>query len=118
MLIQTHPGGNAMQSAFMRYFVCASISFLLPSAVQALPHCDVNVATPPVLRGQGNADYGGDITLVCTGGTPGNAGTPIPFFNIQIFFNTFVTSKLLAPNWTEALLLVDEPIPPAAQLVC
>lgn len=106
-----------MRSAFERRLVFASLPFLLQSAVHALPHCDVNVATPPVLRGQGNSDYGGDITLVCSGGTPAASGHSIPFFNLQVFFNTFVTSKLLAPNWTETLLLVDEP-PPASQLVC
>jgi hypothetical protein len=74
------------------------------------------------LRAESRADYVGDVVLTCTGGTPVALGTSLPFINLTMFLTTNVASRLLAPNWSEALLLVDEPgspINPATpQLMC
>jgi hypothetical protein len=75
--------------------------------------CNTNVTVTPALRGEGFTEQTGDITITCTGGAPIAPGSSIPLVNIQVFYNTTVTSRLLpvsnAPNASEALLLVDEP---------
>jgi hypothetical protein len=76
--------------------------------------CATQVAVTPLLRGEGYTEMTGDITISCTGGTQGPAGSSIPLVNIAVFYNTIVTSRLIGtttnaflPN--EALLLLDEP---------
>jgi len=82
---------------------------------QAL-QCVANAAVPPVVRSEGLTELVGDLVLNCTGGTPTPIGSPVPAINIQIFLNTSVTSKLLTTSttlgaqWSEALLILDEPI--------
>jgi hypothetical protein len=84
--------------------------------------CTANVGAVPELRAEGRADYAGDVVLTCTGGTPTGSGISLPFMNLSMFLTTNVGSRLLAPNWSEALLIVDEPggpINPATpQLMC
>src|SRR5258708_7476780 len=92
---------------------------LIPALpVEALPFsCIANSATPPLVRAEGHTEMIGDVLLTCSGGTPTPVGQLVPQYNIQIFLNTNVTSRLLTGPWSEALVLVGDP-PPATQLVC
>ena len=71
--------------------------------------CNSNAGVPPIVRAEGLTELVGDLILNCTGGTPTSAGQPVPQVNFQIFLNTNVTSRLLSTDWSEALLMVDEP---------
>lgn len=79
-------------------------------------------ATPPAaatIRQGGVAELTGDIVITCTGGTPVTTGA-FPSINVSMFFNTAITSRIVAagtPPITEALLLIDNPAP-AAQAPC
>jgi hypothetical protein len=72
-----------------------------------------NGAVTPTVRAEGYTEMTGDITIACTGGPTLTLGQVIPVMNVTIFVNTSVTSRLLpttlAPNASEALLLIDEP---------
>lgn len=77
--------------------------------------CNTSVAAPAALRYEGNAELVSDIVLNCTGGS---AGT-VHVVNVAVFLSTNVTSNLTGPgaDETEALLLVDDPLPaPAANV--
>ena len=67
---------------------------------------------PLVVRAEGRAELVSDIVLTCTGGNPTMAA-PV---NISIFLNTNITSNLTGPgpDETEALTLIDEPMPAPA----
>jgi hypothetical protein len=74
----------------------------------------------PLVRASGLGELAGNINLNCFGGTPTAEGQPVPGVNIRVYLNTGITSRLLADEgleWTEALLLIDEPAP-ESQLVC
>ena len=74
--------------------------------------CNASAAAPPVVRAEGRAELVSDIVLTCTGGNPTMAA-PV---NISIFLNTNITSNLTGPgpDETEALTLIDEPMPSPA----
>lgn len=98
----------------------AALALLLIPAlpVEAQPFsCSANSATPPLLRAEGHTELVTDMLLTCSGGTPTPLGQPVPQYNLQIFLNTNVTSRLLTGPWSEALLTIDEP-QPTTQLVC
>ena len=78
--------------------------------------CVVNAIGNP-LRAESLAEFTGDFFVTCTGGTPTQAGMPVPAVDIRIFLNTAITSRKLAGSWSEALLLIDEPSP-VAQRIC
>jgi uncharacterized repeat protein (TIGR01451 family) len=72
------------------------------------------VSTP--LRGEGFTEQTGDIIITCTGGATIAPGNAIPSINIEVFYPTTVTSRLLptagdpTTNYiSDALLLIDEP---------
>src|SRR5258705_63116 len=94
--------------------ICAACAGIA-AAQQFQCFANSGVSTPA--RHEGVTELVGDLVLNCTGGTPTPQGAPIPTVNIQIFLNTSATSKLLAGNWSEALLMIDEPLP-AIQRVC
>lgn len=79
-------------------------------------------ATPPAastIREGGVTELAGDIFVSCTGGTPVTAG-PFPTISVSMFFNTAVTSRIVAaatPPITEAVLLIDNPTA-AQQIPC
>jgi len=74
--------------------------------------CVANAAVPPTLRAEGLTENSGDIVLNCSGGTSLPAGTIMPQVNIQVFYNTQVTSRLVnSSNQSEAILTIDEPTP-------
>lgn len=79
--------------------------------------CVGNAGVPPLVRAEGLTELVGDLVLNCTGGTPTAAGSPVPQANVQIFLNTNVTSRLVNGDWSEALLMIDEPTA-AAQRYC
>src|SRR3954469_20023902 len=76
--------------------------------------CQTNVAVTPTLRSEGFTEQTGDITLICTGGAVQAIGSQLPQVNIQLFYNSAVTSRLIpqsgiSNNISEALLLLDDP---------
>lgn len=75
--------------------------------------CVATAGVPPIVRAEGVAEEVGQVIIRCSGGTPTAAGAPIPTVNVQIFLNTFVTSRLLDSTTlrSEAMLLIDEPQP-------
>ena len=79
--------------------------------------CFANVGEQPIALAESVAALVGQMVVNCVGGTPTAAGSPVPSVDIQVFLNTSLTSKLLAGNWSEALLLIDEPRP-SVQRVC
>jgi len=73
-------------------------------------NCQV-LTVPTLVRAEGMTEPVGDIVLSCTGGTPTPAGQPVPQVNITVLFNATVTTRMVASGqFTEALLLVDEPV--------
>jgi hypothetical protein len=109
--------------------VLAVIAFLLGSAVTVsaqIPgqafQCFANGGVSTPARSEGITELVGDLVLQCTGGTPTAPGVEIPRVNIQVFLNTSLTSRLLTTStsgvqWSEALLLLDDPAP-GAQYPC
>jgi hypothetical protein len=107
--------------------VLAVIAFLLGSAVTASAQtpfqCFANGGVSTPARSEGITELVGDLVLNCSGGTPTAPGAAIPPVNVQIFLNTALTSRLLSSvtlgpgAFSEALLLLDEPIP-ANQFAC
>ena len=86
----------------------------LVSAQAVTPlQCVANSGVPPIARAEGVAEEVGQVIISCTGGTPTALGAAIPTVNVQIFLNTFVTSRLLDSTTlrSEAMLLIDEPQP-------
>ncbi len=63
------------------------------------------------LRGEGLSELLSDFGLTCTGGIPTPQGADIPAVNITISLNTSLTSRLLANNVSEALLVINDPEP-------
>ena len=71
--------------------------------------CTASSGNPPLVRAEGQAELAGDVLVTCTGGTPTPLGMPVPQLDFHLSLNLNVTSRLLAPGYSEALLLVDEP---------
>jgi hypothetical protein len=100
-------------------FVLAIAALLLGSSTasaqvtgQTPLTCIANAGVPPLVRAEGLTELVGDIVLTCTGG---NASAPF-LANFQLFLNTNITSRLLASDLSEALLLIDEPLVPRADV--
>jgi hypothetical protein len=92
---------------FLLGLLCVSVHAQSPFV------CQTNTGVPPLVRAEGTAELVGDLILICTGGTPTAAGQSIPQASFTVSLNTNVTSALLAQNeFTEALLIVDEPASP------
>lgn len=80
--------------------------------------CTANTAEPPLLASNEISARAAEIVMTCRGGTPTPAGSPIPDVDIEIETEVSFTSRLLAPAQpSEALLLIDEPLP-EQQVVC
>jgi hypothetical protein len=85
--------------------------FVVPAGAQIT--CSAS-ALPKLARTAGKTEPVADIVLTCTGGTPTPAGALVPQINLTVFLNTNVTSLVTehsatGPDFSEALLLVDEP---------
>ncbi len=92
-------------------------AFLEPAIAQSPFQCSANAGVATPARFEGLAEPVGDFVITCTGGAPTTAGSPIRTVNFTVFLNTSVTSRNLASGRSEALLLMDEPIP-STQRVC
>ena len=107
--------------AFRKWFLVLALVTLTAAVASAQPafQCTANAGVPPIVRAEGIAELVGDLVLNCTGGAPAANAASVPRVNVQIFLNTNITSKLLssADNFSEALLMVDDP-QPAEQKVC
>jgi len=71
--------------------------------------------TPTLVRAEAYADFVGDYSLQCSGGTPTTPGAIVPSVNVTVFLSTNITSKLTAGSsgiFDEALLIFDEPNTP------
>ena len=82
-----------------------------------------NYNPAPTVRNEGIGEFIGDTVLSCTGGTPTAAGAAVTAYDVQLTLTTPVTSRSYANNWSEALLIVDEPTTglagsPSALLAC
>jgi hypothetical protein len=107
--------------------VLAVLAFMLGSAVTASAQnqpfqCFANGGVSTPARAEGLTELVGDLVLNCQGGVPAGFGQAINPVNIQLFLNTALTSRLLTTssvtnNLSEALLLLDEPLP-ANQIAC
>lgn len=80
------------------------------------------IATPaPIIREESFAELVGEFALDCTDGLPTPVGQAVPQVNITVSLSTNITSKILASapagNWSEALLIVDDPNSAAHPLV-
>jgi len=94
--------------------------------------CTASAPNVPTLRAESMTERSVDLVVTCTGGQAIPPGSPIPTADFTVSFGTNATSRiLLAPNISEALLLIDEPGasgtlpvpvpgygPAAAQLAC
>ena len=79
--------------------------------------CTATAGVPPLVRAEGLAEMTGDILMTCKGGVPTALGEPVPKVNVRVFYNTFVTSKVLNNSMmTESLLMIDDPAPAEQQL--
>jgi hypothetical protein len=81
--------------------------------------CVAQAAGTPSIRAEGVAELVGDVLIICNGGVPTQFGVNVPQVNLQVFTSPSinVTSRLLAGDWTEAMLFIDEPLP-AGQRIC
>src|SRR5579871_200352 len=93
----------------------AYVLFLsLPVLAQVAPlTCNVS-STPNLIHVNGAAELTGDVLIKCTGGLAGNSSV----VNFTLFLNVDAASKITntVTNTTEALLLIDEPLPGAPNL--
>jgi len=106
--------------AFRKWFLAlAMVTLTMAVASAQVPafQCVANAGVPPIVRAEGIAELVGDLVLNCNNGTPTAVGGVIPQVNVQIFLNTNITSKINSDDYSEALLMIDEPTP-AEQNVC
>ncbi|HEY2861636.1 MAG TPA: hypothetical protein VGJ21_24770, partial [Terracidiphilus sp.] len=84
----------------------------IPASAQPV-NCTANGGVPPVVRAEGHAEPLGDFILSCTGGIPTPVGNVVPQVNFSITLNTNLTSHVTqnssGTDFSEALLLIDEP---------
>ncbi len=77
---------------------------IVPASAQVT--CTATSGVTPVVRAEGMAELVGDLTLDCTG----TASTQATLSNIQLLFNTPVTSKIVGSSggltYTEALMFI------------
>ncbi len=96
----------------------ALIGFSEAALAQSSPfQCFANGGVSAPARAEGLAELVGDYVVSCVGGTSTPSGSPVPTVDIQVFLNTSLSSRLLANPWSEAILLIDEPLP-GSQLLC
>lgn len=74
--------------------------------------CILSNGVPSIMRGEGQAELAGDLVLQCQGGTPTPAGGAVPQVDIRLALNANITSRMVSPGFSEALLVVDDPHSP------
>ncbi|QOY89825.1 InlB B-repeat-containing protein [Paludibaculum fermentans] len=98
-------------SAGSRGLACLLFLLGMPAFAQSTPlECVASAATTPVMRSTEITALAGEIVVTCSGGFPTSAGSPVPTVDFQIFFNANYTGRTTGVL-TEALLLIDEPLP-------
>ena len=97
------------------------LGLVAPASAQDGLVCTATASVTPTLRHEGFNELVGDILLNCVGApgsAPTPAGTTIPQANVSVSLGVPITSRVLGGAspliLTEALLLVDDPTPPAA----
>lgn len=103
--------------------VLPRVTFLLPIlsvltvpsawAFQDMPlTCNSYGGVPTLVRAAGMAELVGQIVMVCSGGTPTPAGTPVPRYAVKVRLSTPAASRVLdtVTQASEASLVFDEQI--------
>ena len=96
----------------LKYLPVAALLAGFSITASAQVNCTALGSAPPIIRVEGNTELLSDIVITCTGGTPTAAGNVVPEVNFEVFLNTNLTSKITYGstfNFSEALMLVDEP---------
>lgn len=107
-----------MQTIRRNSFLPAALMFAAGLAFHAKGQVTCSYVTGPVnvIRSPGFTEPVADVVLSCTGGVPTPSGDVVPQVNIVLTLNTNLTSKITqdAPtiDFSEALLLIDEPNSP------
>jgi hypothetical protein len=100
------------ESGFLAGAAMLLAAAAIPAGAQVV-NCTTSASAAPIVRAEGNTEPTGDLILTCTGGIPTVAGQVVPQVNFELFLNTNLTSHVtnsgLAGDFSEALLLVDEP---------
>lgn len=93
------------------YGFAASFALAASIGMQAAPlSCSVSTGVLPLVRSEGLTEPLGDVMVVCTGGTPTLANVQVPAVTLTVVLNVNATSHVTAASeFSEALLLVDEP---------
>jgi hypothetical protein len=108
---------------FRKLFYALGLAAMLAGVTTTASAQSINCSrgagsVPSIVRAESFADLVGDMVLDCTGGTPTNPGVAVPPINVEITLSTNITSKILnttagavnaGGNFTEALLIIDEP---------
>ena len=102
----------------LAFTAMAALCLTASASAQALT-CIALPVDNPALRDNGVTERVGDIKILCQGGAPTPAGSPVPHFNLQVFTSPGVniTSRNLGGDVSDALLLFDEPAS-AALSIC
>jgi hypothetical protein len=84
--------------------------------------CFANGGVSTPARSEGITESVGDLVLSCIGGIPTAPGVAIPPVDVQVSLNTALTSRLLTSTssgqqYSEALLILDEPAPASSMHV-
>ncbi|MBM3766377.1 MAG: hypothetical protein FJW32_13395 [Acidobacteria bacterium] len=94
--------------------LAAFVALVANPAAVAQMTCVASAPNPTFLRSNGLSELAGDVVITCRGGTPVTSGA-FPTINLNMFFNTGVTSRVLVPaspggpGLTEAVLIIDTP---------
>ncbi|MBM3786922.1 MAG: hypothetical protein FJW30_21400 [Acidobacteria bacterium] len=75
--------------------------------------CTASAPNPAFMRSNGIAELAGEVIITCRGGTPVTSGA-LPVVTVNMFFNTAITSRVLAnppgaPALNEAVMIIDSP---------
>ncbi len=72
--------------------------------------CSSRPISPSSVRLEGYTELLGDLSIICTGGTPTASGTPVATGDITVTLSVPVTNRKNATDsFIDALILVDEP---------
>ena len=92
------------------FFACViALGAALPAAAQPNLITCILTSEVPLLRLESQAELIGEIQFVCTGGDPNT----VRFVNFELYLATTISSDITGPDpdGTEALLLIDDPLP-------
>ncbi len=92
------------------------VMLAVPAFAQTGMVCQAN-AVPVTVANEATSVRVADVVVNCGGGLPTPDVAAVPQVDITLLFSSNETSRLLAPDYSEALLLVDEP-GPANQSPC